>query len=766
VINLIDSRAIPMSKALQGEFGTTVAADYRGEPVLAAYEPLPVLGLGIVAKIDIAEIRAPFIRAGLVALVISLFIVAIGVALFTRLSHRILRRLEESESNYRAIVEDQTELVCRLDSTGVLLFVNQAYCRFFNQLEQQLIGQAFVSMIPLEERQKSIDAIALLSSSTPLSMVEHRVIMADGATRWLQWTYRAISDAGDRLVVVQAVGREVSEQKAIEFELRNTQQQLEQRVALRTQELTQTNAALEAEIDERKLMEDILRRNERELTLSEQRYKQLFMETGAVGLLVDMETTGIIAANQMASAYYGFTTDQLKTMNMTDLIVDSSEWIAAATVEARQSMRSRFFTKHRLACGSVREVQVNVSRLEVQDKRLFYVIVKDISDELRAESARKASDERLRALLDHSPDSIMMVDVQGVVLFANRDWGGRSIDEIVGQNLEVMLPGSHRVRYQKALLQVFSKAVPDQFDWMLSDGTFLQTRLVPICNGDRVASAMLTTTDTTEKRILQAQTLKSARLVTLGILSASVAHEINNPNSSIQFSNALLSSAWQDALPILRDHAHQNGEFSLAGLSFSEMEVEIPILAQRVASNVERIKTIVSSLKHLVREDSEFMDQKVDLVRVIEDSISVLANKIQQYTDAFRVELPQNLPMVIGNAQQLEQVLINIILNALQSLTKRDACVLVTASKDEASHELIIQVKDQGCGILAENIVLVTEPLFTTKQKSGGTGLGLSIAQRIVVQHRGKLLFESISDEGTLVTLRLPYEHIIEQVPA
>jgi PAS domain S-box-containing protein len=130
--------------------------------------------------------------------------------------HQMDRRLEESEARYRAVVEDQTELICRFLPDGTLTFVNEAYCRYFGKRRQELTDHSFVPLIPEEDQHIPKESIASLSPEDPIGTCEHRVVGADGEIRWQQWTNRAIFDKAGCLTDYQAVGRDITERRQAE----------------------------------------------------------------------------------------------------------------------------------------------------------------------------------------------------------------------------------------------------------------------------------------------------------------------------------------------------------------------------------------------------------------------------------------------------------------------------------------------------------------------------------------------------------------------
>jgi len=134
----------------------------------------------------------------------------------------------------------------------------------------------------------------------------------------------------------------------------------------------------------------------------------------------------------------------------------------------------------------------------------------------------------------------------------------------------------------------------------------------------------------------------------------------------------------------------------------------------------------------------------------------ILPNQIQKFPDICSLEIPDDLPSVKGNSQQLEQVFINVLLNALQSLPERGRGVYISAGFNAEEGELVIGIRDEGSGISERDLSRMTEPFFTTRTDAGGTGLGLSISRSIVERHGGSIGFESVLGGGTTVTIRIP----------
>jgi polar amino acid transport system substrate-binding protein len=218
----------------------------------------------------------------------------------------------------------------------------------------------------------------------------------------------------------------------------------------------------------------------------------------------------------------------------------------------------------------------------------------------------------------------------------------------------------------------------------------------------------------------------------------------------------LLSEAWEGVLPILDEYYEKNGDFAVGGLRYTEMRDSIAVLFSGIRDGSKRIKQIVEDLKDYVRRDTSDMTQSVDMNAVLRSAISLLSNTIMKSTNYFSVAYGKNVPLVKGNFQRFEQVMINLIQNACQALPDNRRGILVSTSYDEKKASIMVEVEDEGTGIPSEMLTHITDPFFTTKSDSGGLGLGLSISSRIIREHGGALTFTSEPGKGTRAKIVLP----------
>ncbi len=208
--------AEPMRLALSGKSGTVIGLDYRGETVLAAYEPVGELNLGIVVKIDLSEIRAPFIRAVLISALIAALAILLGAWLFVKVTNPMIRRLAESEERYRSLVENQTELVSRFTPDGTFVFVNNACCHFFEKTRAELIGKKW-HPLPVEDDLSFVqEKLQTLSPSKPTVLIENRILSGKGDIHWMQFVNSGLFDLDGNLKEIQSVGRDITDLKQAE----------------------------------------------------------------------------------------------------------------------------------------------------------------------------------------------------------------------------------------------------------------------------------------------------------------------------------------------------------------------------------------------------------------------------------------------------------------------------------------------------------------------------------------------------------------------
>jgi polar amino acid transport system substrate-binding protein len=256
-----------------------------------------------------------------------------------------------------------------------------------------------------------------------------------------------------------------------------------------------------------------------------------------------------------------------------------------------------------------------------------------------------------------------------------------------------------------------------------------------------------------ELRRNQQQLVQADKMAALGVLVSGVAHEINNPNGMILLNMPILKDVCNDMLVTLEQ---QQSDLELGGLSFQRVRQELPLMLDEMQDGARRIKRIVEDLKDFARQDDAALMEPLELNQVAKAAVRLVDRSLRTATNRFEAEYTEPLPMIQGNSQRIEQVLVNLLLNACQALSDTNRGIFLHTFVDDTNTMVGVSVRDEGCGIAPEHLDRLTDPFFTTKRESGGTGLGLSVSTGIVKEHGGNLLFSSPPGQGTTVTLLLP----------
>lgn len=252
------------------------------------------------------------------------------------------------------------------------------------------------------------------------------------------------------------------------------------------------------------------------------------------------------------------------------------------------------------------------------------------------------------------------------------------------------------------------------------------------------------------------QLLQAAKMAALGVLVSGVAHEINNPNGLIMLDLQLLKDVLEDAEPIFEEHERRNGEFTLGNLRYSRLREALPRMMSEALDASRKVKRIVEDLKDFGRQGDPDLAEGMSLNEVARTSLRLVENLLRKSTSRLVVECAEDVPPVRGNARRMEQVVVNLIMNACQALPSRDKGITLRTCVDRARKCICLEVRDEGIGIPEEALGHILDPFFTTKREMEGTGLGLSVSAGIVKDHGGNLVFESVVGQGTVARVELP----------
>ncbi len=314
-------------------------------------------------------------------------------------------------------------------------------------------------------------------------------------------------------------------------------------------------------------------------------------------------------------------------------------------------------------------------------------------------------------------------DIAQLIHETDREWGGRCLERIEASA---------------------EKVGPLELTFQRRDGVrFVGEVLGLQVEVDGAPAAVALIRDVTERRRMQAQIVLSDRLSSVGTLSAGIAHEINNP---LAYVVANLEFA-QDELD-----CRARGEVPLDNSLINELRA----LLRDAQDGADRVRRIVRDLSTFARSDDGGMGP-VDIHELVELAVKLLGNSIRHRAQLER-EL-SDVPLVHGNGPRLSQVLVNLLVNAVQAIPDDDldgAHRIVVATRTVADNRVEITVRDTGVGVDPQIADRIFDPFFTTKPVGVGTGLGLSICHSIIASHGGVLVLEAAPGRGTVVRITLP----------
>jgi PAS domain S-box-containing protein len=509
---------------------------------------------------------------------------------------------------------------------------------------------------------------------------------------------------------------------------------------------------------------------------SEDKYRTILQSIEELYYEVDL-TGNLIVFNESMSKILGYSKDELIGMNNRQYMDGETAKKVYQTFNLvyRTGVPAEAFDWALIRKGGAKRiVETSVSLMCDSKGRPtgFYGVGRDITERKKAEAILRESEEKYRTTLHSIEEGYYEVDLAGNLAFFNdalARFSGYSKEELMGMNNRQFMTEEAAKKVFQVFSEVYRTGEPaNPFDWEMirKDGTkrFIEASASLIHDSkNQLIGFRGIARDVTDRKqieeqakIHQQQLMQAGKMVALGTLVSSVAHEINNPNNFIMLNTPLLSEAWKSIMPILDEYYEKNGDFIIGGMSYTEMRENIPALFSGILDGSKRIKQIVEDLRAFVRRDTSDMSQSVDVNAVLQSAVTLLSNMIIKSTNHFSIEYGNHLPLLKGNFQRLEQVIINLIQNACQALRDTRKSIFVSTSYDEKRRIIVVKVEDEGIGIPSEILPHITDPFYTTKSDAGGLGLGLSISSRIVKEHGGTLTFTSEPGKGMKAEIVLP----------
>ncbi len=259
-----------------------------------------------------------------------------------------------------------------------------------------------------------------------------------------------------------------------------------------------------------------------------------------------------------------------------------------------------------------------------------------------------------------------------------------------------------------------------------------------------------------EKQQIMAKLIQTNRMTSLGLLVSSMAHEISNPNGAIRLDGNFLGNMLRDMLPHIEDITREDSDFTISGMRIDDLREELFRAHKNIIRSTDRIESVIKDLRAYSLGANTPHARDIDMNRVVRGALTIIRAHGHVTHSTIREDLSPELPTIHGSHHQLEQLVVNLLLNALQSLPVQGGKVTICTNSAPETNEILIHISDTGVGIPPEDRARLYEPFFSTRFESGGSGLGLYISNFIIGEHGGRLEFESEVGVGTTVVMHLP----------
>jgi PAS domain S-box-containing protein len=382
--------------------------------------------------------------------------------------------------------------------------------------------------------------------------------------------------------------------------------------------------------------------------------------------------------------------------------------------------------------GKSVDARLFIRKVKEQNGRaVFYVVARDISEEKQ----RDLDLLRFSNVVHYTVNPIQITDASGNMIYVNPAFEkvtGYSKDELIGAAPSVISSKKYTHEFWAKVWSVISsgKVWTGEIENRRKDGVPIYTHLLisPILATDGTVIGYLGAhRDITEQRALEQQLMHSQKMESIGTLAAGIAHEVGNPLTSISSIVQVLLRTSSDA--------------------FAKDKLGL------VQTQVHRITKIIRDLVDFSRP-SNYQLQPTDVVKNLTDAVEIVKMGKKARDITFVTHVRHQIPLLTLVADQISQVFINILLNAVDALTGKVGTITTDFERDDSN--VMITITDNGTGIDLDDLPKVFEPFFTTKPVGEGTGLGLWVSYGIVRSLRGEITVRSVKGKGTSFCITLP----------
>ena len=665
------------------------------------------------------------------------------------------KALRESEERFRRLYDNAPVGYHEVDVDGRIVNINRTECDLLGYSREELIGRLVFTLISEETRESAMKAFPeKVTGKRPLRTIERTFVKRDGTKIVVSIDERYKRDEDDRITGILSTVQDFTERK-------------------------RTEVALQA---------------------SERRARALFEGIEDAVFVHDLEGK-ILDANPAASRLLGYFHEEFIGMSTSQ--IDDAGFAAGFEERLAQQLALGHLScegRHRTKDGRVLPVEIKTSTIQFDDQKAVMALIRDISERIALEETRRQfaeaqsrnalemaaknteltlSEARYRQLTEGCLDGVVVSDRQGFVTLFNpaceRMFGWEAA-EILGKPIERLLPGltaatpslsfADSVRapgsgYEGKTVEVAGRHKSgEQFPVELSLSAVGREEELQFIGSIR---------DQTERHRMRAMLAQSEKLASIGLLSAGVAHEINNPLAYVGNNVAVMErdltsvfemiALYEDAGALIKSSQpalHEQIEALRLDFDWDYVRENLPRMLTRTREGIQRVANIVSNMRGLARTSPPKMEP-ASVPDIIESALEMVRGRLRRHHIELEVQYG-DVPPVVCVGTQISQVILNLVVNAAQAIEGNSRVTLgkiVVASVSEGS-SVVLSVSDNGGGIDPDAIPKLFDPFFTTKSVGEGTGLGLSICHGIVSGHGGRIDVQTRPGVGSSFRVVLP----------
>ena len=694
----------PMKKALSGQSGIMLSRDSQGKNVLAAYEPVAILNLGLVATMNLTEIRSPFIKAGLMAGAMGAIAVLLGALMFLRLSEPLVRSIRELQERYTLSIKGAREgLWDWPDIAKDEQWWSNEYYSILGFLEGEIEARysSFLKLLHPDDLPRMELALKNHFEGKEIFDVEYRLRHKDGEYKWFRGRGAVIRNRSGKPIRMSGSISDVHAQK----------------------------------LDREKI----------------ERLSQVAQQI-PISIIITDEKGNIKFTNQALTKLSGYSQDELLDKN--PRIFKSGEspdtyyqtlW---KTISQGKEWRGVFHNKKKN--GELYWESVLIFSLKDINEKItnFIAIKEDITEKKQMESTLIDHERLIRSVVNNLKDGLIISNLDGNIQLFNHgaeEIFGYKASEVMNKPVLTLVDEAYKEKHLAGIKRFGStKVLSNQNILIEAKGVKKDGSPVPVeltltqmeQRGEVLIIGLIrdiSERKEAEKRMesAQQQIISTQKLAGIGELAAGVSHEVLNPVNIISVHTQLMKRNTTD-------------------------DPKIHNFCSKILHEVDRVVKIMSSLLAFSRKSDAVLKKGI-----LRDTIESVLALIEEEYKLDNISIVRNWCGHTINfsydADKMRQVFLNLLINAKHAMP--DGGTITLGCKDikvsgKSYHQFTLS--DTGIGMSEEVLSKIFTPFFTTKPEGKGTGLGLSVAYGIIQEHGGTISAKSVEGKGTTFIINLP----------